>query len=160
MPRSLVYICMKRIVLILLLVSATLMLPASNPPPDTVMGTLRFSVENIKFAGGTIWVGVYTSEDDFLDREKARLVAVKISAKGDCYIEIPDMIVGQEYALGLFHDKNDNGDFDTNFLGLPSEPWAFSGTLKSRFRLPRFKEVSFYFQEDAPDPMLRLRTWF
>lgn len=159
-PRSLVYISMKRIVLLLLMVSAVLGLPASDTPPDTVVGTLRFSVENIKYAGGTIWVGVYTSEDDFLDREKARLVPVKISTKGDRYIEIPGMVVGQEYALGLFHDENDNGDFDTNFLGLPSEPWAFSGTLKSRFRLPHFKEVSFLFDEASPNQQLRLRTWF
>lgn len=151
---------MKRISLILLLVLTTFALPAFATPPDTVIGTLRFSVDNIKYAGGTIWVGVYTSEEDFLDREKARLVAVKISATGEQFIEIPDMIVGQEYALGLFHDKNDNGDFDTNFLGLPSEPWAFSGKLKSRFRLPHFNEVSFHFQEDAPEQMLRLRTWF
>lgn len=142
------------------LIAAALALPALTTPPDTVVGTLRFSVDNIKYAGGTIWVGIYTSEDDFLDREKARLVAVKVSATGSRYIEIPGMIIGQEYALGLFHDENDNGDFDTNFLGLPSEPWAFSGSLKSRFRLPRFKEVSFQFDEAAPDQMLRLRTWF
>jgi uncharacterized protein (DUF2141 family) len=151
---------MNRIVLILVLISATLMLPASTFPPGMEKGTLRFSVDNINFAGGTIWVGIYSSEDDFLDREKARLVAVKVNEIGGKYIEIPEMIVGQEYALGIFHDKNDNGEFDTNFLGLPSEPWAFSGKLKSRFRLPRFKEVSFRFNEEAPDQMLRLRTWF
>ena len=71
-----------------------------------------------------------------------------------------EMIIDQEYALGIFHDENDNGEFDTNFLGLPSEPWAFSGKLKSRFRMPRFEEVSFRFDEDAPEQMLRLRTWF
>ena len=151
---------MKRFSLILALILTALTLPATDTPPDSVTGTLRFSVDNIKYAGGTIWVGIYTSEEDFLDREKARLVAIKISTTGERYIEIPEMVVGQEYALGLFHDKNDNGDFDTNFLGLPSEPWAFSGTLKSRFRLPRFKEVSFYFEENAPEQMLRLRTWF
>ena len=151
---------MKRIVLLLLLISAVLRVPAADAPPDTVVGTLRFSVENIKYAGGTIWVGVYTSEEDFLDREKARLVAVRISATGARYIEIPDMVIGKEYALGLFHDENDNGDFDTNFFGLPSEPWAFSGKLKSRLRLPRFKEVSFHFEESSPNQELRLRTWF
>ena len=121
---------------------------------------MRFSVDNIKFAGGTIWVGVYTSEEDFLDREKSRLVAVKVSGTGSRYIEIQGLELGQEYALGLFHDVNENGEFDTNFLGLPSEPWAFLGKLKSRFRLPRFKEISFHFDTDAPEQILRLRTWF
>lgn len=151
---------MKRILLALLLISATPTLLALDTPPDPVLGTLRFSVDNINYAGGTIWVGVYSSKDDFLDREKARLVAVKISAKGEKYIEIPEMIIGQEYALGIFHDENDNGEFDTNFLGLPSEPWAFSGKLKSQFRVPRFEEVSFRFDANAPEQMMQLRTWF
>lgn len=150
---------MRRLILILLLISGTLTLSAFNEPPDTVRGTLRFSVDNINYAGGTIWVGVYSSED-FLDREKARLVAVKVSETGVKYIEIPEMVVNREYALGLFHDENDNGEFDTNFLGLPSEPWAFSGKLKSRFRIPRFEEVSFRFAENTPNQVLRLRTWF
>ena len=137
-----------------------LLLPASSPRPASPTGTLRFSVENVKHAKGTIWVGVYTSEDDFLDREKARLVAVKVSDSGVCDISIPEMVVGKEYALGLFHDENDNGEFDTNFFGLPSEPWAFSGTLKSRFRVPRFNAVSFRFETSAPAQILRLRTWF
>jgi uncharacterized protein (DUF2141 family) len=151
---------MKRTLLILLLISATLTLPALDTVSDPVLGTLRFSVDNINYAGGTIWVGVYSSEEDFLDREKARLVFVEISDKGEKYIEVSEMIVGQEYALGVFHDENDNGEFDTNFFGLPSEPWAFSGKLKSRFRVPRFEEVSFRFDVDAPEQMMRLRTWF
>jgi uncharacterized protein (DUF2141 family) len=150
---------MRRILLILLLISTTIRLPAFNKLSDTVTGTLRFSVDNINYAGGTIWVGVYLS-DDFLDRGKARLVAVKISKTGGKYIEIREMTVGQEYALGLFHDENDNGEFDTNFFGLPSEPWAFSGKLKSKFRVPKFAEVSFRFNEDAPAQILRLRTLF
>ena len=151
---------MKKMLLLCLLFAAVLSVRAEPAPPDTVPGTLRFSVDNIKYAGGTIWVGIYTSEDDFLDRDKARLVAVKIDATGKRYIEIDGMEIGREYALGLFHDIDDNGEFDTNFLGLPSEPWAFSGELKSRFRLPRFKEVSFLFREGAPEQALRLRTWF
>lgn len=123
-------------------------------------GSLYFSVDNVRQGEGTIWVGVYESADDFLDREKARLVAVKVTSAGKAMIEIPDMIFGKEYALGIFHDENDNGEFDTNFIGLPAEPWAFSGKLKSRLRLPKFDEVSFTFQYQAPVQVLRLRKWF
>lgn len=128
--------------------------------PEPVLRTLHFSVDNVRTASGTIWVGIYKSEEDFLDREKARLFAVKVDKEGRATIDIPEMIIGREYALGIFHDVNDNGEFDTNFLGLPAEPWAFSGTLRSRFRLPRFHEVSFRFDDGEPLPPLRLRTWF
>lgn len=122
--------------------------------------SLFFTLDNVRKPFGTIWVGVYQSEDDFLDREKARLIAVKVDMAGRATIEIPELLPGEDYALGVFHDVNDNGEFDTNFLGLPAEPWAFSGKLKSKLRLPRFNEVSFVFDTQAPMQMLRLRTWF
>lgn len=127
---------------------------------EPMKGSLYFSVDNVREAEGTIWVGIYESADDFLDRGKARLVAVKVSHTGRAMIEIPDLIFGKKYALGIFQDKNDNGEFDINFFGLPLEPWAFSGKLKSRLRLPIFDEVSFTFQHQAPMQVLRLRTWF
>jgi uncharacterized protein (DUF2141 family) len=131
-----------------------------DPPLGTpVMKILRVYVDNVKEAKGTIWVGIYESEDDFLDREKARLVSVEINGLGRAYIEIPDMIVGKDYALGLFHDVNDNGEFDTNWLGLPAEPWAFSGKPRTRLRLPYFSEVSFEFNMANEDKTVRLRKW-
>jgi len=154
---------MIRLFLTFLFISLVALLPGLDslpPAAEPVMRTLSFSVDNVRTATGTIWIGIYKSEEDFLDREKARLVAVKVNAAGQATIEIPEMIVGQEYALGIFHDVNDNGEFDTNWLGLPAEPWAFSGKLRSRLRLPRFEEVSFKFDGLEPLPALRLRTWF
>ena len=146
-----------------LLVALAFLLTAMASPPDSLApatGTLRVGVDNLRQAGGTIWVGVYTSTEDFLDRNKARLVAVRVVTKNKCYVDIPDLEVGEDYALAIFHDEDDNGEFDTNFLGLPSEPWAFSGTLRSRFRLPKFEEVSFVFSPETARQDVRLRVWF
>ncbi len=149
----------RKLSLLLALPLLTLLSVAAPGPLVAPTQTLTLSVDNIRTASGTIWVGVYTSEDDFLDREKARLVAAKVNTAGRVYIEIPDMMIGKEYALGLFHDVNDNGEFDLNWLGLPSEPWAFSGTPKTRLRLPYFNEVSFRVDRMTPEKMVRLRKW-
>lgn len=133
--------------------------PTDPPEAEPIGKTMRVYVDNVRSAVGTIWVGVYESEDDFLDREKARLVYLKITEKGRAYLEIPDMIVGKNYALGLFHDENDNGEFDLNWLGLPAEPWAFSGAPKTRLRLPYFNEVSFQFDQRREEQVVRLRKW-
>jgi uncharacterized protein (DUF2141 family) len=158
---------MQRSVFLLLFLFLTSVLPALTVSwsggavaEEPMKGSLYFSVDNVRAAEGTIWVGIYESSEDFLDREKARLVAVKVTETGQAMIEVPDMIFGKEYALAIFHDRNDNGEFDTNFFGLPSEPWAFSGKLKSRLRLPKFDEVSFTFKHQAPMQVLRLRVWF
>ena len=125
-------------------------------PPST---TLTVSVTNVEYAAGRIWVGIYEGAHDFLDREKARLVYVDVGQGGVATIDLPEMIVGKEYALAVFHDINNNGDMDRNWVGLPSEPWAFSGEPKSRLRLPRFDEVSFRVQATTPLPSMRLRMW-
>jgi uncharacterized protein (DUF2141 family) len=47
------------------------------------------------------------------------------------------------YAYTFFHDLNKNKELDTNFLGIPKEPYGFSNEKKGRFGPPKFKEVSF-----------------
>ena len=47
------------------------------------------------------------------------------------------------YAFTFFHDLNKNKKLDTNFLGIPKEPYGFSNEKKGRFGPPKFKEVSF-----------------
>jgi len=153
---------MKFLVTTLLVITASCflaMVPADAVRTEPVKKTMRVYVDNVKRAEGTIWIGVYTSEDDFLDREKARLVHQKVTGEGRIYLEVPGMEVGHVYALGLFHDENDNGEFDLNWLGLPAEPWAFSGVPKTRLRLPFFKEVSFRFTQQEVEQVIRLRKW-
>lgn len=105
--------------------------------------TIRLSVTNVNEAKGTIWVGIYEGDEDFLDRDKARLVSVKVDEQGIAYLDLPDMVIGKEYALGIFHDLDDDGNLNTNWFGLPSEPWGFTGKIKTRLRLPTFSEVKF-----------------
>ncbi|MEM6397678.1 MAG: DUF2141 domain-containing protein [Bacteroidota bacterium] len=131
---------------------------AANKPLD-VMRPLKLKVDNIKAKSGTIWVGIYRSADDFLDRERATLKAFQVNVSGSIVVDIPDLLDGEEYALALFHDLNDNGELDTNWIGLPREPWAFSGEPKTRLRLPRFDEVKFRFNAYQNEQKVTLRKW-
>ncbi|MEL6357877.1 MAG: DUF2141 domain-containing protein [Bacteroidota bacterium] len=128
-----------------------------SAPPLT--GSLSLTVDNIKYGKGRVWVGIYASADEFLDREKARLIEVQIDQAGEVTIPVDSLIFGEDYALAIFHDLNDNGEVDRNFLGLPSEPWAFSGEPKTRLRLPRFDEVKFTFDHETSEHVVRLRKW-
>lgn len=134
-------------------------LPPEEEGHAVATGALALAVTNVQQASGTIWVGVYESSEDFLNRDKARLVACRVNATGSVTMDIDGLVEGKEYALGLFHDLNDNGELDTNWLGLPAEPWAFSGQLRSKLRLPRFGEVSFVYRRNNRHQLLRLRKW-
>lgn len=142
-------------VLLLLMALFTLADPPAKED-DAYVG-MTLNIENITASSGTLWIGVYESEEDFLDRDKARLVYHRVTGKGDQSVYIDKLLPGKTYALGVFHDENDNGELDTNMLGLPTEPWAFSRPLQSWLRKPRFKEMSFVFTPSRGLPSLRLR---
>jgi uncharacterized protein (DUF2141 family) len=122
-------------------------------------GVLEIEIDNIDQAKGTIWIGVYRSEADFLDRAHGRLLAVPVRGTRSLRAQIDELRTDRYYAIALFHDRNNNGELDRNFLGLPAEPFAFSGELRSRWRLPRFAEVAFRFQPERTPMRFYLRNW-
>ncbi|GGD16991.1 DUF2141 domain-containing protein [Aquisalinus flavus] len=47
------------------------------------------------------------------------------------------------YAVKAFHDLNGNGEMDTNVMGIPSEPFAFSNNAAGNFGPPDFAAAAF-----------------
>ena len=46
------------------------------------------------------------------------------------------------YALSAFHDENDNGELDTNLLGIPSEGYGFGNDASAAFGPPSFEAAA------------------
>jgi len=47
------------------------------------------------------------------------------------------------YAIRAYHDINGNGQLDTNVLGIPSEPFAFSNNVSGNFGPATFEQAAF-----------------
>ncbi len=47
------------------------------------------------------------------------------------------------YAVGVMHDENDNGKFDTGFLGIPKEGYGFSNNHTHALSAPTWEESRF-----------------
>lgn len=122
-------------------------------------GTLNLEVSNLSHESGRIWVGVYESDEYFMDREKGLLVQMQVTRAGSLRISIPELPLG-EYAIAVFHDINDNGEMDRNFLGIPSEPFSFIKPPKNKWRLPRFEEVAIQFWEPGQIYQAPLKKWW
>lgn len=68
---------------------------------------------------------------------------VAITARQDSeYLILPNLPSG-EYAAFVFHDKNNNGDFDISLLGRPKEAFGYSNKL-SVSSDPTFHQAKFY----------------
>ncbi len=142
---------------VLLLTFSFLFINAKGPDPP-VAGKLIIEVENIRTSGGTVWIGLYDSRENYLVKERAIVEGQHVDHTGKVFIEVPNLSFGN-YALALFHDINNNGELDRNFLGIPSEPYAFSRLPATKWRLPRFDEVRFTFQQSNQVLTTRLQNW-
>lgn len=121
-------------------------------------GDLRLRVTNIQHPQGTIWVGVYDSEENFLIKEKAILKGVEVDITGTIDITVGQVKFGQ-CAVAIMHDVNGNGEMDRNWIGIPVEPYAFSRKPRSKWRLPRFREVVFDFNPQHNRLSIELDRW-
>ncbi|MCB0547272.1 MAG: DUF2141 domain-containing protein [Phaeodactylibacter sp.] len=151
---------MTSILIQILLALPALAVPSSELPAFSAEnGQLIIEVNNVKEAKGTIWVGIYDSQENYLVKEKAIVQGFKVERAGAARYSIPGLPFGT-YAVALFHDTNDNGELDRNFLGIPTEPFAFSRPPRTKWRLPSFKEVSFQFTANSQRLRISLREWY
>lgn len=99
---------------------------------------LEITIKGIEKAEGSILVAVYNSEESFM---KKHLLSGKQKAAANQVTIVIENVKPGEYALTTFHDENDNNKLDTNFLGIPNEPYGFSNDAKGSFGPPSFEKA-------------------
>ena len=121
--------------------------------------TMRLQFSNIDAAQGSIYLAVYDKRHKFLD-ETAVLFqkVIPVVQSGNLEIALPELPAGT-YAISCFHDVNGNGKLDTNFLGIPTEPYGFSNNARPKFRAPNWEEAKFDWQPGAEMLRIRLEKW-
>ncbi len=120
---------------------------------------LRVKVENIASAKGAIHVGIYRDAVSFPKKKLAFAgKEVDVKNKGAMEIEIPGLAPGR-YALAVFHDLNGNGKLDTNLVGVPTEPYAFSNGAVAKWSSPTFEEAAFELPAGGKTIAVELGYW-
>ena len=104
---------------------------------DTLSVTLDISIT--KFNKGRILIALYESEESYM---KESYKSADVLVKNNKAKFIFHSIKGGVYAFSFFHDLNNNKKLDTNFLGIPKEPYGFSNNKKGSFGPPKFSEAS------------------
>jgi uncharacterized protein (DUF2141 family) len=87
---------------------------------------------------------VYNSESSFLKRPDA-FASFRIKAsKGEVSYSLRNLPPGK-YAVGAFHDANDNGKLDAEPSGQPTEVYGFSSSNGTRITSgpPGFADAAF-----------------
>lgn len=108
--------------------------------------TLTVSVSSIKNNTGTLIAELYNSKEKFLKASfKTVSSAIKSNAASITFTGIPK----GEYTVLVFHDENNNGKLDKNFIGMPKEPVACSNNAKGFMGPPKYDDAKFSITTDT-----------
>lgn len=121
--------------------------------------SFEVSFTNLQSAQGSLYVGVYRTEADFLNENKVCFQKiVPIRARGNISVDLSELAPGT-YAISCFHDVNGNGRLDKNWAGIPDEPYGFSNNARPKFRAPRWSEAKFELKAGSTQMSIRLEEW-
>lgn len=115
---------------------------AANRKPLTLI------LKNLPSADAPIMIGVYGTKNKFPNPKDQLKQYTFIPDGKEFTIEITDLKFGT-YALALYQDENSNGKIDKNFIGIPTEAYAFSNNFKPTVRAPNFSECQFKYSASA-----------
>jgi uncharacterized protein (DUF2141 family) len=115
---------------------------AQTPAMDELQLTVR--INGLENNEGKVMIALCNSREDYEAKEKAfRTAALDIREQTaiHTFINIPQ----GEYALKVFHDEDENGELNANFLGIPSEAYGFSNNARGSFGPASWEDVRFRF---------------
>lgn len=111
---------------------------------ETVTLTVEFNIT--KYNKGSMFFALYDSEKNYMKSAIRNAKAKVIDKKAIVVIEnLPQ----GSYGFSFFHDVNDNGKLNKNFLGIPKEPYGFSNNEKGAFGPPDFEDIKVEVNEDT-----------
>lgn len=116
---------------------------------------LTVSVSGIGEVRGQLVVGLFASGEAWDSGESfaGRRVAVEGNSVSFSFGPVP----AGEYGIKLYHDIDGDGELDTNLMGIPSEPFAFSNNARGRFGPAVWDDAVFEVSPGANTHALDLR---
>ena len=104
---------------------------------------LAIELRGIRSGDGRLYVAVHGPETrtTFPAGEGAVAGLNQRARLGTLRFVLRDLPPGR-YAVNAFHDENDNGELDTNLVGIPSEGYGFANDPGAAFGPPDFEAAA------------------
>ena len=104
---------------------------------------LAIEVRGIRSGDGRLYVAVHASESKAaFPAGTGSVAAIQRRAQaGALRFVLQDLPPGR-YAVNAFHDENDNGELDTNLLGIPTEGFGFANDPDASLGPPDFEAAA------------------
>ena len=102
---------------------------------------LRVDVTGLRSGDGEVHLAVFATPETFPDSDGMLAEAI-VRAKAAGVHWVFSGLKPGTYALAVYHDENENREFDRGFLGIPLEGFAFSNDATVFFGPPDFADAA------------------
>lgn len=104
--------------------------------------SINITVTDMPSSEGKVMVQILAGEAQFKGESPAIASIMQQATTGEMQFSAHSLPAG-EYAFRVMHDINNNDELDSNFVGMPTEPWAFSNNATGNFGPPKWENVKF-----------------
>jgi uncharacterized protein (DUF2141 family) len=85
--------------------------------------SLTIEITGVKKNGGKLYISLFNCGQSFDERKIYYSTSTNATEETVC---IPIALLAGEYVISMYQDWNGNAKLDSNFLGIPKEPFGFS----------------------------------
>ena len=101
----------------------------------------------------TVKLFFYNTRAGFLKRGQWAFVKA-VKPEGKSQFSLPVELPRGDWAVAITQDLNNNDKIDKNFIGIPTEPYAFSNNVRPTVAAPDFNECKF--KVDGPGKVVSI----
>ena len=118
-----------------------------EPAVEPDRGDLYLRVVGLRATQGRVRAALFRTREDYDAKSNAfRSIILQVGSTSSDGV-FQNVPFGR-YCITLYHDENDNNQFDRSLLGAPKEPYGFSNNARVRFAPPAYDKVCFDFDHD------------
>jgi len=101
---------------------------------------MTVTITGLESDKGKVMVAIYNSKDAYkANKDRFRQAVLPISG-GKAETTLEGLPPG-EYSVSVYHDENDNGKIDTNFIGIPKEAYGYSNNARGKKGPPLYEDT-------------------
>lgn len=126
-------------------------------PQKEQTGTVTITFTNLEVGDGVLRSALYLKEG-FLKRDGEIYDSKQKLTSSTITVTYKDIPYGT-YAIASYQDTNEDAKLNANAIGIPNESYGFSKPLQSKWRVPKFDEVSFVLDSPNVSFNVKLNYW-
>ncbi|MFY0698932.1 MAG: DUF2141 domain-containing protein [Balneola sp.] len=123
-------------------------------PEKGDVSEFKLYIEGINELKGEIRIAMFDSKEKYT---KDPIHAIVLPVDSTTIIWTQEMLPFGEYAIAVYHDKNENGKIDTNFLGIPKEDYGFSNDARGRFGPASWQDSKFIVEDNFYSTSIKIK---